>query len=64
MSYHCLMRIITVNTTRAAAAEGSFRPLARQCADFVCLQQAKAHVHPIGGGDVELPRPVTMGYAF
>ena len=40
------MHIITVNicATRASAAEESFRPLARQNTDFVCLHETQAHV--------------------
>jgi exonuclease III len=60
------MHIITVNicAARAAAAEGSFRPLARQNAGSVCLQETKAHVRPIGDRDVELPVHFTMDYAL
>jgi exonuclease III len=66
MPYHCLMHIITVNicATRAAAAEGSFRPLARRNADFVCLQATQAHVRPIGDRDVDLPWHLTVDCAL
>jgi len=60
------MHIITVNicATRAAAAEGSLRPLTRQNADFVCLQETQAHVRPIGDCDLQLPGHLTMDYAL
>jgi hypothetical protein len=63
MPYHCLMHIITVNicATRAATAEGSFRPLAPRNADFGCLQ---AHVRPIGDRDVDLPWHLTVDCAL
>jgi exodeoxyribonuclease-3 len=51
------MRTITVNVCgiRSAAAKGLFRWLARQNADFVCLQETKCHVHQLVDHDVELP---------
>jgi exodeoxyribonuclease III len=51
------MRIITVNVCgiRSAAAKGLFRWLARQNADFVCLQETKCHFHQLADHDVELP---------
>ena len=51
------MRIITVNVCgiRSAAAKGLFRWLERQDADFVCLQETKAHFHQLADHDVELP---------
>jgi len=60
------MHIITVNicATRASAAEGPFRPLTRQNADFVCLRETQAHVRPIGGRDVEPPGHLTVESAL
>jgi len=57
MSYHCLMRIITVNVCgiRSAAAKGLFRWLARQQADFICLQETKCQIHQLADHDVDLP---------
>jgi exodeoxyribonuclease-3 len=51
------MRIITVNVCgiRSAAAKGLFRWLARQNADFVCLQETKCHFHQLADHNVELP---------
>jgi exodeoxyribonuclease-3 len=56
MSYHCLMRVITVNVCgiRSAADKGLFRWLRRQRADFVCLQETKSQEHQLDGHDVEL----------
>ena len=50
------MRLITVNVCgiRSAAAKGLFRWLARQKADFICLQETKCHVHQLAEHDVEL----------
>src|SRR5580698_5346652 len=56
MSYHALMRVITVNVCgiRSAADKGLFRWLRRQRADFVCLQETKSQEHQLDGHDVEL----------
>jgi exodeoxyribonuclease-3 len=56
MSYHCLMRVITVNVCgiRSAAAKGLFRWLRRQQADFICLQETKSQEHQLSGHDIEL----------
>ena len=50
------MRLITVNVCgiRSASAMGLFRWLARQNADFICLQETKCHVHQLAEHDVEL----------
>jgi exodeoxyribonuclease III len=57
MSYHCQMRVITVNVCgiRSAAAKGLFRWLRRQRADFICLQETKSQEHQLDGHDVQLP---------
>jgi exodeoxyribonuclease-3 len=51
------MRIITVNVCgiRSAAAKGLFRWLARQNADFICLQETKCQIHQLMDHDVQLP---------
>jgi exodeoxyribonuclease-3 len=51
------MRVITVNVCgiRSAAAKGLFRWLARQRADFICLQETKAQEHQLAEHDVQLP---------
>jgi exodeoxyribonuclease III len=56
MSYHCLMRVITVNVCgiRSAAAKGLFRWLRRQRADFICLQETKSQEHQLDGHDVAM----------
>jgi exodeoxyribonuclease III len=50
------MRIITLNVcgVRAAARKGLFRWLARQRADYICLQETRAHVHQLEEHDVEI----------
>jgi exodeoxyribonuclease III len=50
------MRVITVNVCgiRSAAEKGLFRWLRRQRADFICLQETKAHEDQLDGHDVEL----------
>ena len=50
------MRIISVNVCgiRSAAGRGLFRWLRRQRADFVCLQETRAHEQQLAGHDVEL----------
>jgi exodeoxyribonuclease-3 len=55
--YHCRVRIITLNVCgiRSAAKKGLFRWLARQNADFICLQETKCHLHQLDGHDVHLP---------
>ena len=55
--YHCRVRIITFNVCgiRSAASKGAFRWLARQNADFICLQETKCHAHQLENHAVELP---------
>ncbi len=50
------MRVITVNVCgiRSAAAKGLFRWLARQRADFICLQETKSQEHQLAGHGTEL----------
>src|SRR3974377_1897720 len=57
MSYHCLMRVVTVNVCgiRAAAGKGLFRWLRRQDADFICLQETKSQEHQLAEYPVTLP---------
>jgi exodeoxyribonuclease-3 len=57
MSYHCQMRVITVNVCgiRSAAAKGLFRWLRRQDADFICLQETKSQEHQLAEHKVTLP---------
>src|SRR5579862_8979693 len=57
MSYHCQMRVITVNVCgiRSAAAKGLFRWLRRQRADFICLQETRCQEQQLDGHDVALP---------
>ena len=45
------MRVITVNVCgiRSAAQKGLFRWLARQRADFICLQETKSQEHQLEG---------------
>jgi exodeoxyribonuclease III len=54
--YHLHMRVITVNVCgiRSAAAKGLFRWLARQRADFICLQETRCQEQQLAGHDVEL----------
>src|SRR5271170_4369637 len=56
MSYHALMRVISVNVCgiRSAAAKGLFRWLRRQRADFICLQETKSQEHQLSGHDIDL----------
>ena len=56
MSYHCQMRVITVNVCgiRSAAAKGLFRWLRRQQADFICLQETKSQEHQLAEHDVRM----------
>ena len=51
------MRIITLNVCgiRSAAAKGLFRWLAKQRADFICLQETKCQVDQLEGHDVTIP---------
>ena len=51
------MRIITVNCCgiRSAAGKGLFRWLRKQKADFICLQETKAHFHQLADHDIEIP---------
>jgi len=51
------MRVITVNVCgiRSAAAKGLFRWLARQRADFICLQETRCQEEQRAGHDVEVP---------
>jgi exodeoxyribonuclease-3 len=51
------MRIITMNCCgiRSAAAKGLFRWLAEQNADFICLQETKAHFHQLADHDIHIP---------
>ncbi|HKT74416.1 MAG TPA: exodeoxyribonuclease III [Steroidobacteraceae bacterium] len=51
------MRIITLNVCgiRSAASKGLFRWLARQDADFICLQETKCQIHQLAEHDVHLP---------
>jgi exodeoxyribonuclease-3 len=57
MSYHCQMRVITVNVCgiRSAAAKGLFRWLPRQDADFICLQETKSQEHQLAEHKVTMP---------
>jgi exodeoxyribonuclease-3 len=50
------MRIITVNCCgiRSAASKGLFKWLRRQNADFICLQETKAHFHQLADHDIEM----------
>jgi exodeoxyribonuclease III len=50
------MRVITVNVCgiRSAAAKGLFRWLARQHADFICLQETKCQENQLDGHDVTM----------
>jgi len=51
-----MVRIITLNVcgVRSAAHKGLFRWLARQDADFICLQETRAQLEQLAGHDVEL----------
>ncbi len=51
------MRIITVNCCgiRSAASKGLFKWLAKQKADFICLQETKAHFHQLAEHDIDIP---------
>jgi exodeoxyribonuclease III len=51
------MRVITVNVCgiRSAAAKGLFGWLRRQDADFICLQETRAHPEQLAGHKVTLP---------
>ncbi len=55
--YHCRMRVITMNVCgiRSAASKGLFRWLARQRADFICLQETRCQFPQLAGHDVEIP---------
>jgi len=50
------MRIITLNVCgiRSAAGKGLFRWLARQNADYICLQETRCHVHQLTEHDVRI----------
>jgi exodeoxyribonuclease-3 len=51
------MRIITLNVCglRSAASKGLFRWLARQRADYVCLQETRCQIHQLADHDVAIP---------
>jgi exodeoxyribonuclease-3 len=51
------MRIITVNCCgiRSAATKGLFKWLRKQKADFICLQETKAHFHQLAEHDIDIP---------
>ena len=51
------MRIITLNVCgiRSAASKGLFRWLARQNADYICLQETRCHIHQLADHDVAIP---------
>jgi exodeoxyribonuclease-3 len=51
------MRVITINCCgiRSAASKGLFRWLSKQDADFICLQETKAHFHQLAEHDIHLP---------
>jgi exodeoxyribonuclease-3 len=51
------MRIITVNCCgiRSAASKGLFKWLRKQKADFICLQETKAHFHQLADHDIDIP---------
>ena len=51
------MRIITLNVCglRSAASKGLFRWLARQDADYICLQETRCHIHQLVDHDVAIP---------
>ena len=51
------MRIITLNVCglRSAASKGLFRWLARQHADYVCLQETRRQIHQLADHDVAIP---------
>ena len=51
------MRIITLNVCgiRSAAQKGLFRWLARQDADYVCLQETRCMSEQLAGHDVSIP---------
>ena len=51
------MRVITVNCCgiRSAATKGLFKWLAKQDADFICLQETKAHFHQLAEHDIHIP---------
>ena len=51
------MRIITLNVCglRSAASKGLFRWLARQRADYICLQETRCHIHQLADHDVAIP---------
>jgi len=51
------VRIITLNVCglRSAARKGLFRWLARQNADYVCLQETRCHFHQLVDHDVAIP---------
>jgi exodeoxyribonuclease-3 len=51
------MRIITLNVCgiRSAARKGLFRWLARQRADYICLQETRCHLPQLEGHDVTVP---------
>jgi exodeoxyribonuclease III len=51
------MRIITVNVCgiRSAASKGLFKWLRKQNADFICLQETKAHFHQLSEHDIDMP---------
>jgi len=51
------VRIITLNVCgiRSAASKGLFRWLARQNADYICLQETRCHIHQLADHDVAIP---------
>lgn len=51
------VRVITVNCCgiRSAASKGLFRWLRKQKADFICLQETKAHFHQLADHDIDIP---------
>jgi exodeoxyribonuclease III len=51
------MRIVTLNVCgiRSAAKKGLFRWLAKQDADFVCLQETRCHLEQLEGHDAVIP---------
>jgi exodeoxyribonuclease-3 len=51
------VRIITLNVCglRSAASKGLFRWLARQNADYVCLQETRCQIHQLVDHDVAIP---------
>jgi exodeoxyribonuclease-3 len=50
------MRVITINCCgiRSAASKGLFRWLGKQNADFICLQETKAHFHQLAEHDIDI----------